>query len=233
MTAGYERFKAEMLAAQARGWQLVLLIEDPLTDVYRGWHRSALAGSSCVQKLWTLWFRYGVLPVFCQDRTEACCYIVETYECLGREFVALGRHWTPFGGAGATPPWGSHTAITTATTETATATTDLPQSPSPQTPPTGDCGPLPSACSTGVKSERQPGQGLSTSASPDVSLPNTGAGGDASAPHSTSPIKQAGWKRASWTRQWVKDPYPAGDETKAKESQDAPRPAAELKVSKP
>ena len=90
MTSGYQRFKREMLAAKRQGWTLILIVEASMTDVYNGFTHSSLSGQSCVQKVFTLWLRYGLRPVFCQDRDEAAAFIVETYEAIGRNWEATG-----------------------------------------------------------------------------------------------------------------------------------------------
>lgn len=91
MTAGYLRFKSEMQDASRRGVQLVLLVEGTMADVYAGHRHSAFPGTGMVQKLYTLWFRYGLQPVFCASRADMAAYIVETYEAIGRCWFVEGR----------------------------------------------------------------------------------------------------------------------------------------------
>ena len=86
MTAGYARFKREMERAQEQGIRLILLIEGTLTDVYAGHTYSQFAGSSCVQKLFTLWVKYDLYPVFCANRSEMSRYIIEFYAGIGRNY---------------------------------------------------------------------------------------------------------------------------------------------------
>lgn len=89
-TGGYARFKREMLAAQRQNWRLILLIEASMTEVYNGHRYSQMSGNSCIQKAFTIWMRYGLQPVFCQDRDEAAAYVVETFEAIGRNWQATG-----------------------------------------------------------------------------------------------------------------------------------------------
>lgn len=85
MGKGYPRFKKEMNRAAARGTRLVLIIEGTIGKVIRGYDMSALKGYSVCQKLFTLWFRHGLMPVFCRDKPELVRYIVEYYSAEGRE----------------------------------------------------------------------------------------------------------------------------------------------------
>ena len=91
MTNGYPRFKNEMLAASNAGWKLVLIVEASLTDVYGGYGHSAFSGDSCVRKLFTLWLKYGLAPVFCQSRKESAEFIAETFHAAGRCWKLKGQ----------------------------------------------------------------------------------------------------------------------------------------------
>ena len=84
MAGGYPRFKQEIERATARGWRLIIIVEEPLSAVYDGYSYSMMNGDSCVQKLFTLWLKYNVMPVFCNSRYEAVAYIRELYEAVGR-----------------------------------------------------------------------------------------------------------------------------------------------------
>lgn len=85
-TGGYPRFAREIETAARQGWKLVLLIEGTMEEVYHGHPYSALSGSSCVQKAFSLWVRRGLQPVFVSSREEASAFIVETYEAIGRNW---------------------------------------------------------------------------------------------------------------------------------------------------
>lgn len=91
MTSGYPRFKREMQRAKDYRIQLILAIEGSLDDVYCGVRYSRFAGSSCVQKLFTLAVRYDVYPVFCQSRGEMALWIRELYEAIGRQYRVQER----------------------------------------------------------------------------------------------------------------------------------------------
>lgn len=86
MTRGYQRFRREILAAQNQGWKLILLVEAGIEEVYRGHAYSNLDGETCMQKVFTLWARYNLQPVFCQNRSEAAAFVVELYEAIGRNW---------------------------------------------------------------------------------------------------------------------------------------------------
>ena len=84
MTAGYARFKRELTKAADLHIQLVLIVEGSLADVYAGIPHSTFAGRSCVQKLFTLWVKYDLAPVFCNTRDEMAAYIREAFYAIGR-----------------------------------------------------------------------------------------------------------------------------------------------------
>jgi len=91
MTQGYPRFKNEMLAASNAGLKLTMIVEASLSDVYGGYGHSQFSGESCVKKLMTLWCRYGLQPVFCNDRDESAAFIVETFDAIGRCWKQHGQ----------------------------------------------------------------------------------------------------------------------------------------------
>jgi len=90
MTSGYERFRQELVTANEYHLQLMLGVEGTLTDVAEGIPYSDFSGDSCLRKLMTLQVKYGVQPVFCQNRQELTRYIWEF-------FSAVERNWKPCG----------------------------------------------------------------------------------------------------------------------------------------
>lgn len=91
MAGGYPRFKKELLQAKELSLQLVLGVEAHLSKVYQGCPPSQMSGQSCVQKLFTLWLKYDLYPVFAKGRDELTAYMVETFSALGRLYVAQKR----------------------------------------------------------------------------------------------------------------------------------------------
>ena len=87
MGQGYPRFKKEIIRAKENNIRLILIIEGSLTKVLTGCERSYLDGFSIVRKLFTLWLRYGLYPVFCRNEEEMVKYITEFYLAYGREFI--------------------------------------------------------------------------------------------------------------------------------------------------
>ncbi len=87
MGRGYKRFKSRILEAQAQQLTFLLLIEGTMADVYAGVPRSSLSGSSVMQKLFTLWVRYNVFPVFCASRSQMVAYIRESLYAIGRNYT--------------------------------------------------------------------------------------------------------------------------------------------------
>ena len=83
----YPRFKKEIIRAKENGIKLILIIEGSLTKVLVGCERSYLDGFSIVKKLFTLWVRYGLYPVFCRNEEEMVRFITEFYLAIGRKHL--------------------------------------------------------------------------------------------------------------------------------------------------
>ena len=91
MTGGYPRFKREIQRAKDNKLELVLIIEGTLTEVQAGVKYSRWDGSSMIKKLFTLLVRYGLYPVFCQDRKEMASFIKGFYEAWGRNLTTKAK----------------------------------------------------------------------------------------------------------------------------------------------
>lgn len=87
MGAGYPRFKREILRAQEKKATLFIIVEGALYDIFRGCPHSQLKGISVIRKLFTLWVRYGVQPIFVEDRDEMSEYITQFYIACGKDYV--------------------------------------------------------------------------------------------------------------------------------------------------
>lgn len=85
MTHGYDRFKEEMQRAKDARIDLILGLENTLSEVLEGIHYSKFAGTSMVKKLMTLEVRHDLRVVYCQNRPELARWIVEYFEAIGRE----------------------------------------------------------------------------------------------------------------------------------------------------
>lgn len=92
MTKGHVRFKKELTKAADLKIKLILIVEGSLSAVLQGVEHSAYAGSSCIQKLFTLFLKYDLMPVFCLNRQEMVEYIKAFYAAVGRCHVAAQRH---------------------------------------------------------------------------------------------------------------------------------------------
>lgn len=84
MTSGYTRFKRELARAKVSKVSLILVIEGTLSKILRGSSHSTIEGITIVRKLFTLWIKYNLYPVFCKDRNEMVKYIYEYYCSIGR-----------------------------------------------------------------------------------------------------------------------------------------------------
>lgn len=84
---GYGRFKNEIIRARENGYTLIIIIEGGLLKVLKGYKHSTIEGITIVRKLFTLWVKYGILPVFCKDREEMSEYIMQFYISIGKKYV--------------------------------------------------------------------------------------------------------------------------------------------------
>jgi ERCC4-type nuclease len=87
MGKGYKRFKKEIERCKETECKMVLIIEGSITTVLKGTKYSKLKGHSVLMKLFTLWHRYNVLPVFCKDRAEVVRFMIETWNAEGRDKI--------------------------------------------------------------------------------------------------------------------------------------------------
>lgn len=81
---GYDRFKREIERAKVSDTKLILIVEGSLGKVLKGTDFSHRDGFAIVKQMFTIWVRYGVLPVFCKDREECSRYILEYFLAVGR-----------------------------------------------------------------------------------------------------------------------------------------------------
>lgn len=91
-TKGYRRFKQELVRAHQAHIRLILVIEASMAEVYEGHVYTAYPGPAMLSRLFTMFVRHGLTPIFCADRTEAARWVLE-YGC------AVGREWVRQGGA--------------------------------------------------------------------------------------------------------------------------------------
>jgi len=87
MTHGYERFKKEIIRAQKDEINLFIIVEGSFSKVLIGYEHSLYTGISMIKKLMTIWIRYGVQTIFCNDREEMMKYITQFYISCGREYI--------------------------------------------------------------------------------------------------------------------------------------------------
>jgi len=87
MGKGYKRFKREMERAENSGVQLILIIEGTVKDVLRGPDFGTQEGIRVLRRILTLWVRYDLPVIFCQDREEMVVVIREFFEAIGRNYI--------------------------------------------------------------------------------------------------------------------------------------------------
>ena len=87
MGKGYKRFKREIVRAQEMGIQLFIIIEGTEFKVLKGTRYSKMKPEAVLKKLFTLWIKHGVIPIFCNNREHMVEYITQFYMAVGREYV--------------------------------------------------------------------------------------------------------------------------------------------------
>ena len=83
----YDRFKREIMRAKKLNIRLILIVEGSLTKVLKGYKYSTRKGKEIVKQMFTLLYRYNILPVFVNNREEMARYITEEYNAIGRKAV--------------------------------------------------------------------------------------------------------------------------------------------------
>lgn len=86
LTNGMERFKREIAKANENNIKLILIVEGSICDVLAGADYSSTAGKSILKTMFTLWLKYDVVPVFCNNRSEMKRFILETFESCGKNY---------------------------------------------------------------------------------------------------------------------------------------------------
>ena len=86
LTRGHDRFKRMLSKVSEAHFECCLLIEGSIRDVVSGFEHSTVDGNSILKTVFTFWLRYGVYPVFCNDRREMARFIEETYEAFKRNY---------------------------------------------------------------------------------------------------------------------------------------------------
>ena len=81
---GYKRFKKELDRASKNNIKLILIIEGNLSKVIKGYRYSEMKGATVVKRLFTIWIKYDLQPVFVKDRNEMSIYITEYFSAIGR-----------------------------------------------------------------------------------------------------------------------------------------------------
>ena len=85
LSSGYDKFKEEINRAKEFNLELILLIEDSLSNIAIGTEFSTISGDKIIKTIFSLWERYNVYPIFCQNRSECSRYIVEIGSAIGRK----------------------------------------------------------------------------------------------------------------------------------------------------
>jgi ERCC4-type nuclease len=86
LTHGHDRFKRELERAEQMDCKMYLIIEGSLSETLSGVGYSKVEPDSLVKSLFTFKVKYGLEPIFCNNRSEIKRYILETWEAFGRNF---------------------------------------------------------------------------------------------------------------------------------------------------
>ena len=86
LSSGMDRFKKEIERANENKIQLILIVEGSICDVLGGTKYSSIEGKTILKTMFSLFVKYNVIPVFCNNRSEMIRFIVETFEAIGRNY---------------------------------------------------------------------------------------------------------------------------------------------------
>lgn len=83
---GMERFKKEIERAKQAGAHLIIIIDGCMDEVEIGYKHSSIRGESILRTLWTLWVKYDVPFILCNDTKDMVKTIVNCFSAIGRNF---------------------------------------------------------------------------------------------------------------------------------------------------
>jgi ERCC4-type nuclease len=83
----YKRFKKEILRSKENKVTLIVAVEASLTKVLKGIETSSRCGDEILQQMFTLYIRYNLYFVFCNNRDEMARWVTELFLALGREHI--------------------------------------------------------------------------------------------------------------------------------------------------
>ena len=86
---GIRLHKEKIKKAEAMDCKLYLIIEGSLSEAYKGVGYGSVEPDPLVKKIFTFKVKYGLEPIFCNNRTEMMHYMIETWEAFGRNFKHL------------------------------------------------------------------------------------------------------------------------------------------------
>ena len=86
LTSGNERFKREVERARKHNFTLYLIIEGSLSEIASGVGYSKIEPDTLIKTLFTFKVKYGVEPIFMNNRAEMKRYIIETFEAFARSW---------------------------------------------------------------------------------------------------------------------------------------------------
>lgn len=84
VTIDHARYRSEIERGKESNLKIILIIEGNLSKVKRGIKYSTMVGERIIKTVFTMFIRYGVIPVFCKDRQECADFIIDYYLAYGR-----------------------------------------------------------------------------------------------------------------------------------------------------
>lgn len=106
LTRNIDRFKREIEKANDFGLKIILIIEGSVNDVLAGIPQSSVKGESILKTIFTLWVKYDLMPVFCNNRQDMKRFIWETFSAISRNYTS--EKFEKFGGCSGSPTVAYH-----------------------------------------------------------------------------------------------------------------------------
>lgn len=90
--SGMERFKRELERAKEDGVKIIIIVNSCFAEVKNGYEHSKMEGESVLKTLHTLWCKYDVPYILCNDERDMRDTIVHMFSAIGRNFKPKGKH---------------------------------------------------------------------------------------------------------------------------------------------
>jgi ERCC4-type nuclease len=86
LTANYDRFRNEIIRCQEAKFRMFLIVEASLTKVGKGYKHSKRDAESILAQTMTIFCKYKIMPIFCNNPAEASRWIYLFYKAYEKNY---------------------------------------------------------------------------------------------------------------------------------------------------